>query len=67
MAAKGKNSLMQATHFAILYADRGEFDRSENRTRFSPPIDVDTPSDCFLRRSRRCDSFENSCDKILQP
>ena len=36
------------THLAILYADRGEFDRK----RFSPPIDADTPGD-FFRRSRR--------------
>ena len=34
--------------------------------RFSPPIDADTPGD-FFRRSRRCGSFENSCDKIAQP
>ena len=47
---------------AILHADRGEFDRQ----RFSPPIDADTPGD-FFRRSRRCGSFENSCDKIAQP
>ena len=39
---------------------------SENRRRFSPPIDADTPGD-FFRRSRRCGSFENSCDKIAQP
>ena len=39
---------------------------SENRKRFSPPIDADTPGD-FFRRSRRCGSFENSCDKIAQP
>ena len=39
---------------------------SENRKRFSPPIDADTPGD-FFRRSRRCDSFENLCDKIAQP
>ena len=30
-----------ATHLAILYADRGEFDRK----RLSPPIDADTPGD----------------------
>ena len=30
---------------------------SENRKRFSPPIDADTPGD-FFRRSRRCGSFE---------
>ena len=39
---------------------------SENRLRFSPPIDADTPGD-FFRRSRRFESFENSCDKIAQP
>ena len=39
---------------------------SENRLRFSPPIDADTPGDFFCR-SRRCGSFENSCDKISQP
>ena len=50
---------------------------SENRKRFSPPIDADTPGD-FFRRSRRCDTstlfpdsiqgrFEKSCDKIAQP
>ena len=44
----------------VLYADRGEF----GRQRFSPPIDVDTPSDFF---SRQCGSSENSCDKIAQP
>ena len=54
--------LKPATHLAILYADRGEFDRK----RFSPPIDADTLGD-FFRRSQRCGSFENSCDKIAQP
>ena len=39
---------------------------SENRKRFSPPIDADTPGD-FFRRSRRCGSFEQSCDKIAKP
>ena len=39
---------------------------SENRERFSPPIDADTLGD-FFRRSRRCGSFKNSCDKIAQP
>ena len=39
---------------------------SDNRKRFSPPIDADTPGD-FFRQSRRCGSFENSCDKIAQP
>ena len=39
---------------------------SENRKRFSPPIDAKTPGD-FFRRSRRCGSFENSCDKKAQP
>ena len=39
---------------------------SKNRKRFSPPIDADTLGDLF-RRSRRCGSFENSCDKIAQP
>ena len=39
---------------------------SENRKRFSPPIDAVTPGD-FFRRSWRCGSFENSCDKIAQP
>ena len=29
-------------------------------------IDEDTPGDFFCR-SRRCGSFENSCDKIAQP
>ena len=57
-----KSRLNPATHLAILYADRGEFDRR----RFSPPIDADTPGD-FFRQSRRCGSFENSCDKIAQP
>ena len=54
--------LKPATHLAILYADRDEFERQ----RFSPPIDADTPGD-FFRRSQRCGSFENSCDKIAQP
>ena len=39
---------------------------SENRKQFSQPIDVDTPGD-FFRRTQRCGSFENSCDKIAQP
>ena len=39
---------------------------SENRKRFSPPIDADTLGD-FFRRSRRCGSFEKSCGKIAQP
>ena len=39
---------------------------SENRKRFSPPIGADTPGD-FFRRSRRCGSFENSCDRIAKP
>ena len=48
----GTASLKPATHLAILYADRGEFDRQ----RFSLAIDADTPGDFF-------GSFENSCDK----
>ena len=39
---------------------------SENRKRFSPLIDADTLGK-FFRRSRRCGSFEKSCDKIAQP
>ena len=39
---------------------------SENRKRFSPPIGAVTLGD-FFRRSRRCGSFENSCDKVPQP
>ena len=39
---------------------------SENRKRFSPPIDADTLGD-FFRRSRRRGRFETSCDKIAQP
>ena len=51
---------------------------SENRKRFSPPIDADTLGE-FFRRSRRCgtstlfpgsieERFEKSaCDKIAQP
>ena len=39
---------------------------SENRKRFSLAIEADTPGD-FFRRSRRCGSLENSCDKIAQP
>ena len=39
---------------------------SENRKRFSLAIEAETPGD-FFRRSRRCGSFENSCDKIAQP
>ena len=42
--------LKPATYLAILYADRGEFDLSENRLRFSPPIDADTPGDFFADR-----------------
>ena len=41
-------SLKPATHLAILYADRGDFDRNcKNRQRFSPPIDADTPGNFF--------------------
>ena len=54
--------LKPATHLAILYADRGEFDRK----RFSSPIDADTLGD-FFRRSRRCGSFEKSCNNSAQP
>ena len=54
--------LKLATHPAILYADRREFDRK----RFSPPIDADTPGNFFTDRGyaalQRC-----SCDKIAQP
>ena len=39
---------------------------SKNRERFLRPIDADTLGD-FFRRSQRCDSFKNSCDKIAQP
>ena len=39
---------------------------SENRKRFPPIIGADTLDD-FFRRSRRCGSFKNSCDKIAQP
>ena len=39
---------------------------SKNRRRFSPPIDANTLGD-FFRRSRRCNSFEKSCDEIAQP
>ena len=39
---------------------------SENRLRISPPIDADSLGD-FCGRSRRCGSFEKSCDKISQP
>ena len=53
---------MPATHLAILYANRSEFDRKQ----FSQLVDVDTPGD-FFHRLRRCGSFENSCDKIAQP
>ena len=55
-----KCAVKPATHLAILYADRGECDR------FSPSINADTLGD-FFRRSRRCGSFEKSCDKIAQP
>ena len=51
-----------ATHLAISYDDRGEFDRK----RFSLPIDANTLGD-FFRRSRQCGSFEKSYDKIAQP
>ena len=54
------------THLAILYADAANLIASENRQQFSPPIDADTLGD-FYRRSRRCCSFEKSCDKIAQP
>ena len=68
-------SLKPATHLAILYADRSEFDRE----RILRMIDADTLGD-FLRRSRRfgtsisfpghfprsCRHFEKSCDKIAQ-
>ena len=41
--------LKPATHWAILFADRGEFNRQPAKTckRFSPPIDADTPGDFF--------------------
>ena len=38
----------------------------ENRLRFSLAIDADTLGD-FFRLLRRCGSFENLCDKIVQP
>ena len=40
----------------------GNFIARENRKRFN----ADTLGD-FFRRSRRCGSFEKSCDKIAQP
>ena len=46
-----------ATHLAILYADRGEFDR-QRLAIFATD---------FFHRSRRCGSFEKSCDEIAQP
>ena len=52
------DSVKPATHLAILYAHRGEFDRHRlMRTR----------SAIFFRRSRLGGSFEKSCDKIAQP
>ena len=58
--------LKPATHRAILYPDCGEFDRQrkslENRHRL-----MRTHLAIFFRRSRRCGSFKNSCDKIAQP
>ena len=49
----------------------------ENRKRFLPPFDVDTPGHFFFRQSRRCgtstlfpgsidERFKKSCDKIAQ-
>ena len=38
---------------------------SENRLRVSPSINADTLGN-FFRQSRRCSSFEKSCDKIAQ-
>ena len=54
--------LKPATHLAILYADRGEFDRQ----RKSQAIFA-TDWCGHTWRSRRCGSFEKSCDKIAQP
>ena len=54
-----RRCLKPATHLAILYADRGEFDRK----RFSPTIGVDTLGDFFADYG----SFKNSCDIIAQP
>ena len=59
----GMGILKPATHLAILYADRANLIASENRKRFSPPINAGTPGD-FFRRWRRRGSFENSCDRI---
>ena len=64
--------LKPATHLAILYVDRGEFDRQ----RFSPPIDVEPATGDLFRRARRCGTstlfpgsieghFEKSCDTIV--
>ena len=46
-----------ATHLEILYADHSQFDHQRKS---------DTPGNIFCQ-SRRCGSFENSCDKISQP
>ena len=57
--------LKPTAHLAILYANQGDLIASENRLRFSPPINADTYSD-FFSRSRRCGSFKTSCDEIAQ-
>ena len=49
-----------ATPLAILYADRGEFDR-QRKSQATYTLDD------FFRRSRRCGTFEKSYDKIDQP
>ena len=55
---KGK----QSAKLKSLDFDQIEFEFEFDRQRFSLAIDADTPGD-FFRRSRRCGSFENSCDK----
>ena len=69
-----KNNRSARTFYVLVHfltvlcktTDCGELIASENRKRLSSPIDADTLGD-FFRQSRRCGSFENSCDKIAQP
>ena len=65
-ADRGDRRIKPATHLAILYADRGEFDR-QRKSQVIFSTDWCGHIWRFFRRSRRCSSFENSCDKIAQP
>ena len=63
---KERHSFKQRHTWRFYTPIAANFIASENRKLFSPPIDKDTLGDYF-RGSRRCGSFEKSCDKIAQP